>query len=288
MDYLSGDVLIHTVQRQHDSDSDEADNQRHDDDQNRFQHTDQTGGRSIGLLIKIVSGLAQDGIDGTRLLADEDHGDQHRVEDMQVIHGSRDVLAPGYLGDDVVELLLDDGIADDACDHPQHVDDVDAGCVQAGERPGAARGIDRAVQLAEVRQIQLHAVQPVADGGNAVQDGDADDAQADDEQDHDPVVREAFGDIDQNLRRHRQLMPLIEGEERRQHLGHQEQDDDDADDGQDDRIHEGAPDLVLQPVFLLKVLRHLGQIGLQDAAGFPGGDHVDQHLRENVLGVHGL
>ena len=118
------------------------------------------------------------------------------------------------------------------------------------------------------------------------------DHRGDDHAEHEPpVTGKQMADADQHLGQHRQrhVHPLENGQEFRQHVGHEKEHDPDADHADKSRIDQRGGKLRLHLGKLLEMVGHAPQHFDQRTAGFAGAHHVDVQIGEDarLLG-HGV
>ena len=142
---------------------------------------EQRAHRDVHFLVVEVGDLGEHLVQAAGLLADGDHRDHHRREDLGLLQRAGDGLTAGDRVAGLHHRVVDDPVAGGLGGDLEAVEDRHAGADQGAERPGEAGDGRLPEQVAQHRGVEQHLVDllPPVGGGVVPPDGEDD---ADDDQ----------------------------------------------------------------------------------------------------------
>src|SRR5450756_1022929 len=158
---LSRDATRHGENGQVQGDEDPPDQAANHDHENGVDGVGEVLRRRVDLRLVERRDFPQHGLQGTRLLADRRHLDDHWGEELCFGHGCTECGAALDGADDPVDGRRNDGVAHRAAHHLQTSDERDAGAEQGGQCVGETghRGLEH--QGADDRRLERQVVLPM-------------------------------------------------------------------------------------------------------------------------------
>src|SRR5450830_1853397 len=136
--FLSRDAARHFENGQVQGDEDPADHAAHDDHEDGVDGIGQVVRRGVDLGLIERRDFPQHGLQGTRLLANRRHLDDHGGEELRLGHGCAECGAALDGGDDPANGRRNDRVTHRSGHHLQTADEWDAGTKQGRQRVGEA------------------------------------------------------------------------------------------------------------------------------------------------------
>lgn len=197
-----------------------------------------------------------------------------------------DGLAIGDLFTGFGDGLFDDDVGDDLFGDLESGQDGDTVFEESGQGAGELAEEVEFGDFAEDGEFEFGFVNAAAAFGRGAE-ADEEDGHREKNPDHESNVNwvaEEVAEGDEHLSHHGQLdvHALENGQEARQHEGHEEDHDADADHQDEGGIDEGGGELGLDLSESLEVIGHAAQDIHHGAAGLPGANHVDIEVGEHT------
>src|SRR5659263_62056 len=165
--FLSRDATRHFEDGQVQGDEDPADHAAHDDHQDGVDGIGQVVRRGIDLGLVERGDLSQHGLQGTRLLTDRRHLDNHGGEELRLSHGCAECGATLDGVDDPVDGRRNDAVAHRSAYHLQTADQWNAGAEQGRQRVSEASHGGLQDERADDRRLKSYIVLPMNALGSA-------------------------------------------------------------------------------------------------------------------------
>src|SRR5664280_2494038 len=288
--FLSRDAARHFEDGQVQRNEDPADHAAHDNHQERVNGIGQVVRRGVDLSLVERCNFPQHGLQGTRLLADRRHLDDHGGEKLRLGHGCAECGAALDGVDDPVDGRRHDRIAHRATHHFQTTDQWNAGTEQGRQRIGEAGHGSLEHERSDDRRLESYGVLPMDALGGAKPSAGTEEDDRGNAKDNIPPVDQIPAHRERDARRHRQgnVQRRQETDKLRQDEDEQAEDDNNAGDDDDQRVAGRTLDLAVQFRLTLEESSHLEQAVAQVARRLARSDHGGiERTEHSRIVVHG-
>src|SRR5450830_640699 len=273
--FLSRDAARHFEDGQVQRNEDPADHAAHYDHEDGVDGIGQVVRRGIDLGLIERGDFSQHGLQGTRLLADRRHLDDHGGEELRLGHGCAECGAALDRSDDPVDGRRNDAVAHRAAYHLQTTDERDTGAEQGRQRVSEAGHGGLQNERSDDRRLERQVVFEVNALRRAQQCAGTEEDCRDCHKEDIPAMYQEVAHRQGDARRHGQghVQSRQETDKLWQDKDEQADDDSNAGDNDDQRITGRTLDLALELRLALQESGHLEQAVAQVARSLARHDH---------------
>src|SRR5262249_53491153 len=276
--------LVQLEDRQEHRDHDAADDHAEENDQHRFNQRCQRVEHRLDFFVPEIGHFLEHVVDLTGSFAGRDHPEQHRRKDGLLRHCDGKVVAFLNIVCDRLDAVFDDVITSRAADDIEHFQDRDTAANELRKRSSKSRHANLVHERTEHRQLQLPAIGKLFTFVRKQERAKSEDARGDAEHQKVPLAPNKLADVDQELRRRRQLRTKIfeDFAEDWNHANNQKGGDGKRDTNHDDRVGHCRFDFLAQTSARFEEAGETFQNLSKQTAAFTRLHHADVQTVKNA------